>query len=188
LVKKLPSASLRSTVVAALDLSADDWAVLGVVAERRTHGYAVAMLLARDGQVGQVWSLERSDVYNALKKLIGWELVSEFSTEPGDRGRARTVLGVTPAGRRRVRKWLGEPVEHVRDVRNLLLLKLVLLDRPHRDPTPLIDAQVALLTSVLDGLQAAEDGAEGFERVVNKWRTTSCRAALEFLARVRPEA
>jgi len=87
-----------------------------------------------------------------------------------------------------VRKWLGEPVEHVRDFRNLLLLKLLLLDRSRRDPTPLIDAQQAKLTSLLEGLEAEGDWADGFDRVVIRWRTTSCRAALEFLARVRPEA
>ena len=169
-------------------LLADYWAVLGLIAERPTHGYAIATLLARDGQVGQVWTLERNEVYNTINKLIGLELVKEDGIEPGRGGPGRTLLRATPAGRRQVRKWLGEPVEHVRDFRNLLLLKLLLLDRSRRDPTPLIDAQQAKLTSLLEGLEAEGDWADGFDRVVIQWRTTSCRAALEFLARVRPEA
>jgi PadR family transcriptional regulator AphA len=175
-------------VVASPKLSTSDWAVLGTVAEGPTHGYAIAKLLARDGQLGQIWTLERNEVYSALRKLIGFDLVIEASTEPGRRGRDKTLLRPTPSGRRQVRTWLDEPVEHVREVRNLLLLKLVLLDRSHRDPTALIDAQVATLTSVLKGLEAGLTAADGFERVINKWRTTSCQATLEFLTRVRPEA
>ena len=42
----------------------------------------------------------------------------------GRPGTPRTILGPTPPGRRLLGRWLAEPVEHVRDVRSLLLLKL----------------------------------------------------------------
>jgi DNA-binding PadR family transcriptional regulator len=176
---------LGSEVVAPPSLSADDWAVLGAVAEGPTHGYAVAQLLASDGPLGRVWTLERNEVYNAVKRLANLDMVSEVTTEPGQLGPERTVLRITPAGRRRLRKWLAEPVDHIRDVRTLLLLKLLFLDRSDRDPAPLIEAQVTKLTPVLEGLEASRDGADGFDWVLTQWRVKSCRATLEFLARVR---
>ena len=112
-----------------------EWAVLGAVAERPTHGYAVAQLLAPEGALGQIWTLTRPDVYQSIKKLIKLGLISERSTEQG-LGPDRTVLAVTPRGRRVVARWLKEPVEHVRDGRTVLLLKLMLLDRADADIGP----------------------------------------------------
>ncbi len=163
---------------------ANDWAVLGAAAEGPTHGYAVAKLLAGDGPLGQVWTLQRSQVYRALQKLTKLELISEQSTETGDGGPERTVLRATPAGLRRFRRWLVEPVDHVRDVRSLLLLKLLFLDRSHRDPAPLIEAQVTKLGCVLEGLEALQASAAGFDRVLAEWRVASCQATLQFLNRL----
>jgi DNA-binding PadR family transcriptional regulator len=164
---------------------ANDWAVLGAVAEGPTHGYAVAQMLASDGPIGRVWTLERVMVYDTLKKLISAEMIVGKRTARGNRGPTRTLISVTPRGRRRFQKWLAEPVDHVRDVRSLLLLKLLFLDRAELSPNGLIDAQVARLTTALAGLEASRDGADVFDRVVATWRVNSCRATLEFLARVR---
>jgi DNA-binding PadR family transcriptional regulator len=162
-------------------LSAGDWAVLGAVAEEPTHGFAVARLLGEEAPLGRVWTMRRQDVYQALKKLSKLELIAERTTEPGDRGPKRTILAVTPSGDRLLRRWLSEPVDHVRDVRSLLLLKLLLLDRSGRDPVPLLDAQRAKLVPLLGRLEALRASADGFERVIADWRVTSCRATLQFI-------
>lgn len=170
--------------MSAPNLSTNDWAVLGAVAEGPTHGYAISQLLTSEGPFGRVWTLQRNEVYQVLRKLVGLEMVREGIIEPGNRAPHRTVLSVTPAGRRVLRSWLAEPVDHVRDVRSLLLLKLLLLDRSGRSPAGLIEAQMAKLSSVLEGLEGERDGTHGFDRVVAQWRVTSCRATLEFLTRV----
>jgi DNA-binding PadR family transcriptional regulator len=162
-------------------LSAGDWAVLGAVAEAPTHGFAVARLLGEDAPLGRVWTMRRQDVYQALKKLAKLELITERATEPGDRGPKRTILAITPAGERLLRRWLSDPVDHVRDVRSLLLLKLLLLDRSGLDPVPLLDAQGAKLAPLLEGLEALRASTDGFERVLADWRVTSCRATLQFI-------
>jgi DNA-binding PadR family transcriptional regulator len=166
------------------DLWANDWAVLGAIGERPTHGYAVSLLLAPNGPLGQIWTLRRSEVYNSVKKLTRLELISEQRTELGTNARNRTILRITPTGRRWLRKWLADPVEHVRDVRNLLLLKLFLLHRSDHDSSALIQAQIAKLTLVLEGLESLVYESEGFDRVVAVWRAASCRATLDFLAAV----
>jgi DNA-binding PadR family transcriptional regulator len=162
-------------------LSAGDWAVLGAVGEGPTHGFAVARLLAEDAPLGRVWTMRRQDVYQALKKLLKLDLISERATEPGDRGPKRTILAITPAGASLLRQWLSEPVDHVRDVRSLLLLKLLLLDRSGASPVPLLEAQRERLTTLLEGLEALRLSTDGFERVLAEWRVTSCRATLQFI-------
>jgi PadR family transcriptional regulator AphA len=164
-----------------LELSPAAWAVLGVVAEGPTHGFALAQILAADGALGQVWTLPRPMVYRELSKLVALGLVAERATEHSHRGPARTIVAVTPAGRRTVKDWLAAPVDHVRDVRSSLLLKLALLQRAGVDPRPLLRAQQQRLGPQLAGLEQLRDRAVGFERLLGQWRLASSQATLQFL-------
>jgi DNA-binding PadR family transcriptional regulator len=165
----------------AADLAPGDWAVLGVIGEGPTHGFAITQLLGAHGPLGRIWTLPRPMVYQALKKLTRRGLVRERSTQPSARGPARTIVAITPAGRRALRRWLLEPVEHVREVRSLLLLKLALLDRSDVDPRPLLAAQrERLLPQELERRRWCAD-AEGFEQVLAGWRLLSMQSVLKFL-------
>jgi DNA-binding PadR family transcriptional regulator len=168
-----------------IDLSPGEWAVLGAVAEGPTHGFAIAQLLAPDGDLGRVWSMPRPVVYQVIKKLLQFGLVRPRGTETSRQGPVRTVIVATPGGRAAVRRWLKEPVDHVRDVRSLLLLKLALIDRQGGDPAPLIEAQVAKVQSQLESLTKSRRSMEGFDRVILEWRIASSRATLDFLRVVR---
>ena len=163
------------------DLSPGEWAVLGAVAEGPTHGFSVSQLLSPEGALGRIWTLPRPVVYQILKKLMQMGLVVERSTERSDRGPNRTIVGASPAGDAAVRRWLDEPVDHVRDVRSMLLLKLALLDRRQRDSRPLIEAQRRRLVPVMAALDRARRATDGFERVLAEWRFTSSHATVEFL-------
>ena len=66
-------------------------------------------------------------------------------TEPSTTGPPRTLLETTAEGSRMVAEWLREPVEHLRDARSELMLKLLFLDRRGGDITPLLTAQRAQL-------------------------------------------
>ena len=164
------------------DLSPGEWAVLGAVAEGPTHGFALAQLLAPDGQLGRIWTLPRPAVYQVIQKLLGLGLIRARRTERSHRGPLRRVVGLTPAGRSAIRRWLEEPVDHVRDVRSLLLLKLALLDRSGGDAAPLVKAQRSKVAQQLVALEEARDAASGFERLILEWRIASSRATVEFLA------
>ncbi|MGH9056834.1 MAG: PadR family transcriptional regulator [Acidimicrobiales bacterium] len=157
-----------------------DWAVLGAVAEQPRHGFGVAQLLSPDGALGQVWTMPRPLVYQALKRLLAAGMVEEVRVEAGARGPRRTVLAVTPAGERALRAWLAEPVHHVRDARSQLLLKLALLSRSGRDPETLLQAQRRLLSEQVAALERQHGAEGGFERTLTLWRLESSRAALRF--------
>lgn len=164
-------------------LATGEWAVLALVAEAPTHGFAVARAMAPGGEVGRVWAMRRPLVYRTLDVLTGLGLVREAGVEPSSSGPRRTVLAVTDAGRERVAGWLDAPVEHVRDARSDLMLKLLFLDRAGRDPAPLLDAQRARFQSLAADLEAELAGAEGFARTLALWRLESTRAAARFAER-----
>ncbi|WP_345637551.1 PadR family transcriptional regulator [Rugosimonospora acidiphila] len=163
------------------DLSPTAWAVLGAIAEGPTHGFAVAQLLAVDGPLGRIWTVPRPLVYRELGKLIERGLVDQRATERGGRGPARTIVEASAAGRRAVARWLAEPVEHVRDVRSLFMLKLALHARAGTDARELLLAQRRRLEPQLVWLDGQRERSEGFDRTLAMWRAASCRAALEFV-------
>jgi DNA-binding PadR family transcriptional regulator len=165
-------------------LSPGAWAVLGAVAEGPTHGFAVVQLMAPHGPIGRIWTIPHPVVYQVLKRLQQLRLITERATERGGRGPQRTILAVTPAGRRALRRWLLAPVDHVRDVRSLFLLKMVLLDRAAIDPSPLLEAQREQVETLVAALTCQHDAAEGFDQVLVTWRLESSRAVLRFLESV----
>lgn len=164
-------------------LATGEWAVLALVAEGPTHGFAVARALARGGEVGRVWAMRRPLVYRTLDVLAERELVRAAGSEPSESGPPRTVLEVTDAGRERVDGWLLEPVRHVRDARADLMLKLLYLDRAGRDATPLLEGQRERFEVIVHDLEAVAD--EGFARTLTQWRLESTRAAIRFVDAVQ---
>ena len=94
---------------------------LALVVEGVDHGWAIGTVLAPDGELGRIWSLSRSLTYRAIDQLIDRRLVSRRGTATG-RGRERSLLRATAAGRRTAMASLAQPVDHLRDVRSELLL------------------------------------------------------------------
>src|SRR5947209_10208887 len=102
-------------------LSLTEWVVLALLAEGRSHGFAVARTLSRVTPLGEVWTVPRPLVYRAIGRLEEQGLIAEAGEEPGDPGPRRMVYEVTPKGRKAAALWRGEPVRHLREVRSALL-------------------------------------------------------------------
>jgi DNA-binding PadR family transcriptional regulator len=165
-------------------LSLAEWTVLAVLDEGPTHGFAVATLTAPEGGLGRVWQVPRPVVYRALARLESLGLATPLGEEEGH-GPPRQVLTASAVGRARVHDWLLTPVEHVREVRSALLMKLALLDRRGADPGPLLTAQRDLLAPIVAGLARADRG--GFDAVLAAWRRTNAEATLAFVTELLGE-
>ena len=157
------------------------WAALGVLCEGPRHGWAVARDLAPDGEIGRVYSCTRPLVYRALAQLRDAGLVEVRGHTPSEEGPARTTLGSTRPGRAAFRRWRSAPIEHVRDLRSELMLKLLFAERARSDPTPLLHAQASLLARAELTLERQTRDAAGFERTLALWRLSVVRAALSFV-------
>lgn len=182
------SASVPSPVLPAPlpPLSLAEWVVLAVIRERPTHGFAISQLTAVDGDLGRVWHTPRPVVYRAIGRLAAAGLISTDGTEPGN-GPQRTIYAVSTWGAGAVATWLQTPVEHIRDVRSHLLMKLALLHRAGADPTSLLRSQQATLAPIATAMMSAK-GAEptGFEATLLAWRRANAAAAISFLADITP--
>ena len=162
------------------ELSLADWAVLGIVAEHPTHGWPVVRALRADGEIGRVWTVPRAVVYRSLATLTARGMLEERGEADGVRGPQRTILGITPRGRAALRRWFDTPVQHVRDVRSELLVKLALLARAGRDPTPLLERQLTALAPVIDAV-STRPARSGFDLVLARWRREQALAVDRFL-------
>lgn len=163
------------------ELTLTEWVVLALVAEGPTHGWAVARAMRPDGPIGGVWSCRAPLVYRAIARLVEADLVRPAGPAQG-RGPNRTLLEPTASGGAAVAAWLREPVAHVRDLRSELLAKLLLLERRGEDRAPLVAAQREHLGELAASLDGLAGRATGSERLVALWRSTTTRAALDFLA------
>ena len=159
-------------------LSTTEYAVLGLLAERPSHGFAVSKRLDPDSDVGRVYTVRRPLVYRALDRLVEAGYAEPVSTEKGDAGPQRVIHRVTPRGRRRLHRWLGEPVGHIRDLRIEFLLKLALLRRSGRSPIDLIREQRAALDATLAAL---EDPKPHPGDHVELWRRHNAATAAAYL-------
>jgi len=164
------------------ELLLGEWACLGVLYEGRNHGFAVASMLRPGGELGRVWSLSRALTYRSLDQLAERGLVRDVGQEPGIAGGNRTVLATTRAGRSKLRDWLETPVEHLRDLRSELLLKLLIAERCDIDVTPMLQRQREIVVESArtiggDAHSIPNAGAE----VVELWRREASTAALRFL-------
>jgi DNA-binding PadR family transcriptional regulator len=161
-------------------LSLAEHTILAMLSERPAHGFAIARLTAPGGELGQIWHIPRPVVYRSLGRLLEAGLITPTAVESG-RGPQRTVYTVTALGRQAAARWLDTPVEHVRDVRTQLLLKLALLDRAGRDPTDLLRRQRAVLEPIAAAVKAERPQGKGFDVTLLAWRRANAAATLDFL-------
>lgn len=156
-----------------------EWACLGILYPAPTHGFAIAARLKPTGDVGRVWSLSRALTYRALDQLAARGYVQAVGVEPGIAGGNRTILAATRSGRAQLRKWVGTPVTHLRDLRSELLLKLIIADICDLDIAPMLRDQHAHIAELSEAI-AAQVAAHP-DDIVTLWRGESSKAALRFL-------
>jgi PadR family transcriptional regulator AphA len=149
---------------------------LTLVTQGVSHGWALGTVLGPGGEVGRIWSLTRPLTYRAIDGLVDKGLVVRRGHVTG-RGRDRVVIAATAAGRRLVTSWLDAPVQHVRDVRTELLVKLALRDRGGLDNEPLLVAQQQLFEPTITTLTSTREDDD----LVDVWRRESARAVRRFL-------
>jgi len=158
------------------ELSVTEFAVLGLLAEGPSHGFAISKQLAADSAVGRILTVRRPLVYRALDHLVDDGLAKPVHIEKSDSGPNRVIHRVTREGHRELDRWLDSPVDHVREIRIVLLLKVALVLRAGKSPRQLIAAQQMSLQPTLAALDD-----EITDDHVEIWRRHNARAAMSYL-------
>jgi PadR family transcriptional regulator AphA len=162
-------------------LSLADWLVLCLVREEPTYGLILVGLLARDGLLGQVWSVPKAVIYRSLQRLEVLGLIRTVGEQRTNQGPVRSLYQTTPAGEAAAAAWLVTPVAHPRDVRSELMVKLALLDRSGTGSRDLLQAQLDRLLPVAAALDDRLRATTGFEHTLVLWRHEAMTATLRFL-------
>jgi DNA-binding PadR family transcriptional regulator len=157
-----------------------EWTVLVLLSQCPAHGFALSLLTAPGGELGRIWRIPRPVIYRAIGRLVEAGLITPESVEPG-LGPQRTIYTATALGHQEAERWLSTPVEHVRDMRSHLLIKLALLHRTGRDPAELLKRQRAALDPIARAMQAPAAQTDGFDEILLAWRRATAAAALGFL-------
>jgi DNA-binding PadR family transcriptional regulator len=120
-------------------------------------------------------------VYRAMDRLERFGYIRAIGKEHSSHGPLKSLSRANPLGQRTARAWLDRPVEHPRDVRLELLIKLALRDRIDADSSELLRRQHAQLAPIAAVLSDRLDGTSGFQRTLALWRSESISATLRFL-------
>lgn len=102
-----------------MKLSATGRVILGMLAVEPMSGYDIKALT--DLSTRFFWAASYGQIYPELKKLAEGGLIEGTERPQGER--RRTVYAITPAGRKELAAWLGEP-ELTHELRDEGLLKL----------------------------------------------------------------
>jgi len=113
--------------------------------------------------------------------LLERGLIEPAGVEASAQGPTRTVMRATRSGRAAVRRWLAEPVDHVRDLRSLMLLKLVFAQRSGLDQTAMLVGQREALLGIEASLNERLDEATGSDELLLRFRLETTRAASRFV-------
>ncbi|HYB53632.1 MAG TPA: PadR family transcriptional regulator [Thermoanaerobaculia bacterium] len=98
--------------------------LLGLLSEKPSTGYDLARTIESD--LGPLWRAEVSQIYPTLARLRRGGLVHLRVLGP-HRGPRRNLFRITAAGRRELRRWLGEPAPPPRE-RDEGLVRMAFLD------------------------------------------------------------
>lgn len=85
-------------------LTTTSYAILGLLAVRPWSAYELSQQMRRN--VGEFWPRAERGLYDEPKNLVAHGYAAASDEHTGRR--ARTVYGITPAGRRAYRAWLAE--------------------------------------------------------------------------------
>lgn len=158
-------------------LSLADNVCLALIVNGAEHGWAVVQQLQPETRLGRIWSLSRALTYRSIEHLIELKYVRRRGTTAG-RGADRRMVHATPLGRSVTCQWLDAPIEHLRDVRTELLLKLELRTQAKKPNVAFIRRQQKVFAPVISSLEAT---ARSSRVPVDLWRSESAKSVGAFL-------
>lgn len=152
--------------------------VLALIVQQPQHGWALHEELAPRGEIGRAWTLSRQLVYRAIDTLEADGLVKRAQPKDGG-GADKVVISPTAKGKSHITAWLDQPVEHLRDVRTELVVKMMLRERAGLSAQSFLTAQQEAFAPLLRAIESSPAATP-----VDMWRRESASAVKRFLTRL----
>jgi len=163
-------------------LTPAEYAVLGLLRRKPTHGYELQRRLSGRRGLGRVCPVEPAMIYAILKSLAGFELIDgewDSSAYP-----PKAVYAATQAGDAEFERWLRRPVARMREVRLDFLVKLYFaLEEDAQLARDIMEAQIEACQGYAAAIEReqAEVEAGGFEAIVLESKASAARTTLDWL-------
>jgi DNA-binding PadR family transcriptional regulator len=161
-----------------------EFALLGLLYERPTHGYDLHKLITDPDGIGMIWGVKMSNLYAQLDKLENKQLISGV-LQPGESRPARTQYQITPEGKRLFEAWLTMEVKHPREFRHEFMLHYYFLMRLL--PGQVIDycekqhsECIRWLENTLAANQKVEENVQ-FKKAVMQFRVAQIQSMVNWL-------
>lgn len=135
--------------------------VLGLIAERPRHGYAVRA--AFEAHLGDIWELNYGQVYQVLTTLEQEGFIVGTGEQVGRRPR-RIVYEITANGRDALRVWLGGRSAARRPFRDELFVRLLLAADDPKLLEEILNVHVRRCEQQLDDLSSVREASHGGDR------------------------
>lgn len=156
--------------------------VLSLIVLEPRHGWALQEVLSPRGEIGQAWTLSKQLVYRAIDSLVDAGLARR--TAPKDGGGAdKVVISATASGKRAIDVWLDSPVQHLRDVRTELVVKVMLREQFGLPMAQFIQRQRQQFEPLITAIET-----HPAKTPVHMWRRESASAVKRFLTRLEKSA
>ncbi len=138
-----------------------DETLLGLLAAHARHGYQLMECFHDPAQLGRVWHLSTSQLYNVLKRLAARGLIVGQEIEASD-APTRTEYCLTPSGQQRLAEWLHTPLPSasVRRVRVEFLSRLYIARLLNIPTIPIVKNQKASCHQKRDELVSQRNQSE----------------------------
>jgi DNA-binding PadR family transcriptional regulator len=152
--------------------------VLALIVQQPRHGWALHEELAPRGEIGRAWTLSRQLVYRAIDTLEVDGLVKRAQPKDGG-GADKVIISPTAKGKSHITTWLNQPVEHLRDVRTELVVKMMLRERAGLSAQSFLTVQQEAFAPLLRAIESSPA-----QTPVDMWRRESASAVKRFLTRL----
>ncbi len=160
-----------------------DHTILGLIAAQPKHGYDLLAHFQAQDELGHVWTMSQSQLYNVLKRLERKGLIQGEKRE-SSMAPTRTEYKITPTGYKKLEEWLydRQPPASIRRIRVEFLSKLHICSLLGLDPSPIIEKQRATCLRQHDHILTQRQKTESVtESLALEFIISQLNAAIDWL-------
>lgn len=168
--------------------TSSEFALLGFLYEKPTHGYDLHKLITEPDGIGLIWNVKMSNLYAYLDKLDKKGYI-HGTMQPGDAHPTRTEYKITNEGKKAFTGWLSSIVKHPREFRQEFMLRYffhlkyqpdkvnVLINQQHQECSLWLEKTIVLFNKVNEEDQ--------FKKSVIQFRIAQIQSMINWLNKLQ---
>ena len=158
-----------------------DKVILGFLFDKPKYGYDLHKEISNQKEIGQVYRIKIGKLYALLRRLESKKLIREKIEQKGKRP-PKNIFNITKKGKEAFIDWMYSPIEHGRDLRIYLLMKIFFIKKEEFfDYQIILDNQRKECQNWLDRLMGSDVKKTSFEWFVAQYRIAQVNGFLNWI-------